>query len=150
MANARALVLVQVCMMMMMMMIEMLRVEAAHEGESINRSSMRSSTDDDDDDDATSSCDASVEELMKNCKAFVVPGLLMGSLPIPSNPSPCCSSVQSAQFPCICSRATGPVISFIDKQAVKNVLQACDVIVPSGTTCGGITFLKSLCLSFSL
>ena len=102
-------------------------------------------TDDDD-----TACDTSVDDLMTNCKAYVVPGLL-GSPPLPSNPSPCCSAVQAAHFPCICSRATGPVMSFVDKQAVKNVLQACDVVVPSGTTCGGThTHTHSLSLSLSL
>ncbi|KAH7439945.1 hypothetical protein KP509_04G083500 [Ceratopteris richardii] len=80
---------------------------------------------------------ASQEALMAACKAYVV-----GMMPLPMwgpGASACCTALRDSPLSCLCSQTLPSyVLQFINVEAVKNVLQTCDLQLPPDNTCGGL------------
>ncbi|RCV27747.1 hypothetical protein SETIT_5G349800v2 [Setaria italica] len=83
----------------------------------------------------TGNCDQDMQDLISNCQDYVK---------FPADPkippsAACCAVVQRANIPCLCSKVTPTVETFISMDKVVYVASYCKRPMKPGSQCGSYT-----------
>jgi hypothetical protein len=87
--------------------------------------------------DTQAACDDNLPALIMECQQYVMPP--KKPLIPPSNS--CCSAVQKADIPCLCSKVTKKIEEIVSMEKVVYVSKKCGIEVKSGFKCGSKCFM---------
>ena len=83
-----------------------------------------------------------LNSVIRGCAPVVLSGAR------PNLGSPCCNSIRTVSFPCLCAQlANSPYANSINPSVANSIKSSCQVRTPKGLRCAGIVFLLLLLIA---